>query len=295
MKVDKGSGSNPPPAQWSRCYQHQLDGQTLRMFEWARPSLPAPALAMVHGLEEGWDVWLDLCLRLSDRFNLFSLDLPWSGRRGYRWGHRRSPADWLHQILQAMPIPPEALVAHSFGANTVLEYLQQYEAHGLRAVVLVSPFYCPRYEDLDWALYERVAHNFRRVMEHGLRVRKGGRPVDPSMLSDMTEKVLDRVGPLGYLEFFSLYVRTPALELERLRLPVQIVSGEQDYASTPAGNAALARSLPNAQLEQIPACGHYCMLERPDRLAEAVRRFLTEQLVASEVYGYRGLRVSAGR
>jgi 3-oxoacyl-[acyl-carrier-protein] synthase II len=262
---------------WMRCAERTLDGQTLRVSQWRKSDSEAPATFMIHGLEEGSDIWLGLCQQLSDQSRLFGLDLPWQGHAGYRWGHVRPATEWLREGLALAPASPTVLIAHSFGANAVLEYLQHHEMPTLRAIVLVAPFYRAHYEDFDWTFFHQATEKFGQILEHGLRVRKGDKAIDPEVLSAMTQKVLDRVGPLGFMEFFSVFMRTPALRLDRIRVPVLVVGGVNDPGALP-GAAALAQSLPDGYFELIPECGHFCMLEQPGAFETLVRRFVSERL-----------------
>ena len=87
-------------------------------------------------------------------------------------------------------------------------------------------------------------------------------------------KVLEHVGPAGFMECFSHYVRTPTLDLARIAVPALVLAGEADPGASPSGNAALAAALPAARLELLPQCGHFCMIEHPDLVERAVRNFL---------------------
>ncbi len=264
---------------WTLCSERSLDGQMLQLYEKQDAALDAPALGLVHGMEEGWDVWLPAGCQLSDRFRTLCVDLPWHGRNGYQWGYERSAAEWLHEALQLMPTPPVALIAHSFGANTVLDYLQRYQIPTLRAAVLVSPLYKAQYEDLDWKLFHDAIDIFRSTMEQGLRVRQciSGRS-EPSLLPAMTDIVVRKVGPLGFMEFFNLLSRTPALQLDRVCVPVLVVAGVNDLAFTLMSDDSLVQALPEGSVELIPDCGHFCMLEKPDVFAQLARQFLAQQI-----------------
>jgi pimeloyl-ACP methyl ester carboxylesterase len=254
---------------------------------------------MLHGLEEDWDIWLDVCQLLSGRFRTFCLQLPWNGRNGHYWGQARPAAEWLRQALALAPASPAALVAHSLGANAVLEYLQHIDdtdrvngrapsnprklhnppkVPGLQAVVLVSPFYRSHYKEFDWALFNGSTDLFREIMKEGLQVRQGARKVEASVLEAMADKVHEFIGPLGFMEFLSLFVRTPGLKLERIQLPVLVVGGVRDPGSTPDGNAALAQALPQGRLELLAGCGHFSMLTHPQLVGQVLLHFLLERL-----------------
>lgn len=279
MRSEAARGEN-----WTICSERTLDGQTLQWYEKRDATVDAPALGFVHGMEENWDVWRDAAAQLSDCFRTFCMNLPWRGHDGYQWGHQRPAAEWLHEALQLMPTPPVALIAHSFGANALLDYLQRHQAPNLKAAILVSPFYKAQYEDLDWELFHDSLKAFREIMQRGLRIRQSinGRS-KPALLAAMTDKVMDKVGPLGFIEFFALFSRTPALQLDRVTVPTLVVAGADDFTLTLTTNVGLAAALPEGEIELIPDCGHFCMLEQPEITVKLLRRFLAQHIGQGEM------------
>ena len=142
---------------------------------------------------------------------------------------------------------------------------------GIRAVVLVSPFYRARAEEFDWDTISYYLNDFHLFLAGGIAARRRSRPLDPELLTGMSEKVRDRIGPYGWLRFFELFSRTPLLDLDALRVPCVVAGGEHDNASFPADCRALAAALPDARVEILPGCGHHLMLEAPERVAELIR------------------------
>jgi pimeloyl-ACP methyl ester carboxylesterase len=234
---------------------------------------------MVHGLQEGGDIWREVCNLLKSDFCTLCLDLPWSGQKGHSWGSVRSAKEWLHQGLISVPIGPQVLVAHSFGVNVVLDYLQHYEISNLCALILISPFYHAHSKDLSWTFFHRMLQNFREIMRLGIQMRLGReRKLDPIVLEAMGNKVIDYVGPLGFAETFSLVARTPFLRLQHILVPTLVIGGASDPASTPQSAEALAQGMPDGRLEIIPSCHHFCMLEQPETVSRLIQQFLTPVL-----------------
>lgn len=264
---------------WHCAAESICDGYTLRSFRWgAESGSELPTLVFVHGMEEGWDVWSEVCRRLDGKYHMYALDLPWHGRDGYRWTHIGRTAHWLQIGLALLTTPVHALVAHSLGANGFLELAQGASLPDLQATVLVSPFYRSSTDQFSWDTFFYYANDFPRLLKHGLETRMRARTLDADTLERMAEKVYERIGPLGWLEFFNQFVRTPELNLDRFSFPSLVIGGADDFASMPFGNVALARALPVGELAIFPDCGHFCMLEQPDRFTEAVDRFLVARL-----------------
>jgi pimeloyl-ACP methyl ester carboxylesterase len=261
---------------WRLHAERAVDGHPLRLYRESAAHPQAPAAVLIHGMEEGWDIWTGAVRQLRDAFRPFALDLPWNGRSGNRWGRVQSPAAWLHQGLDLLPAPPSVLIAHSFGATAALEYLERHTPP-VDAAVLVSPFYRAHDSELDWSAFTYYVDHFRRFLEHGLTVRMRPdlqSPAARATLTDMAEHVRRRIGPAGWMEFFALFSRTPSLRLDRLQFPVLVVGGGKDFAALPADCAELARALPAGHLELIPECGHFSMVEQPEAFQRLVGRFL---------------------
>ncbi len=115
-------------------------------------------------------------------------------------------------------------------------------------------------------------------MSHGLEVRIRSKAKDPEILSAMTNKVLERVGPLGFLEFYTAFTRTPSLRLDHIQVPVMILVGIDDFPAIRSGNPDLAAALPHGCFENLPNCGHFPMIENPEALANRASEFFTENL-----------------
>ena len=59
-----------------------------------------------------------------------------------------------------------------------------------------------------------------------------------------------------------------------MRAPTLLVWGDEDRLVPLAHGRRLARAIPGARLEIVPACGHMPFIERPDEFLRVVRPFL---------------------
>jgi pimeloyl-ACP methyl ester carboxylesterase len=67
--------------------------------------------------------------------------------------------------------------------------------------------------------------------------------------------------------------RTEALS--RVRVPALVICGAEDAITPVADSEAMARAIPGAALEVIPAAGHLSNLEQPAAFNAAIQRFLS--------------------
>lgn len=72
-------------------------------------------------------------------------------------------------------------------------------------------------------------------------------------------------------------------QVDRLRRPLYLLTGEYDYSCTPADTKAVADSLPDAELVIMEGLGHFPMSEDPDLFGTYLRPVLQRILTESRV------------
>lgn len=243
-------------------------------------------IGLVHGLGETPAVWQGLCPRLRARLPRGAVldrpELPWGAAGAPGWAVRRDVAGWIDA---AFPVAlPDVLVAHSMGANVVLEWLTGRCARPRggpdrpRALVLLAPFHRGSdTADVAWADLDGFRADFHALLVEGLALRAPG--ADAELVTLMAARVADRIGPHGWLRFLDTFLATPWLDLTAADLPCLVVAGERDRAARPEHAARLAAELPAGELAVLPGGGHFPMLDRTDQLADLLVDFLDTALV----------------
>jgi pimeloyl-ACP methyl ester carboxylesterase len=234
-----------------------------------------PTVGFVHGLGATAMVWQGLLDALPPGAGATVYGMPWDAANGSAWARSPEPRVWLARALRLTDRPPDVLVAHSFGANVVLDQLCAEGSDGYRGVVLVCPFYRSSPDGFDWTVISHYLNGFPDLLRAGILARPGGSP-DPELVDAMAERVRDRIGPYGWLRFFGLFSGTPMLDLRGVDLPCLVVGGARDTASYPADCRALAQDLPRARAEILPGCGHFPMIDDPARTAGLLAGFLSD-------------------
>ncbi|AXL91908.1 alpha/beta hydrolase [Streptomyces sp. CB09001] len=233
--------------------------------------MSALRVTLVHGLAGSTRLW-DACrAEAPEGVRTTAADVRWplDGTAGP--GLTGDPAGLVADVVRGTRA--EVVVAHSFAANALLEHLASPQASPLRAAVLVAPFYRPRRQDFDWDTISYYFNRFHLILEEGLHVSAGGR-LDPEVRHAMALRVRESIGPYGWMDFFGAYLRTPALPLHRVRLPVLVVAGSDDRAAPVSDARALAGALPAARLAEFPGCGHFPMAERARSFGRLLGDFL---------------------
>jgi pimeloyl-ACP methyl ester carboxylesterase len=231
---------------------------------------------LLHGLGGGAGTWDPLVDRMDDRFELWDVELPWSLGRDAQWALDADLARWVNAAVQGMRVvggaPPGLLLAHSFAANALLEATGLPDGPGTVPTVLINPFYRPDPADFEWGAISYYTDGFYRMLEEGLRLRAGARFSDAER-SAMALRLCELIGPYPWLRFFDTFLRTPLCELDALKAPVLLIGGGLDRGAKADGVRALAKRIPSARVEVLEDCGHFPMIEQPDRLAALIAGF----------------------
>ncbi|MFJ1869708.1 alpha/beta fold hydrolase [Streptomyces sp. NPDC088097] len=281
LLADRGTPRGGP---WRQAVDHEVDGEFLRI--WERPAHPpqgSPALprqvrtiALVHGFEESWGDWRVLAQHLPTDTRLFALDLPWRSGSRHLWADRGASTAWLERALELLPVRPDTVVAHSFGATTQLELLTRRTPSASVPTVLVAPVFRPHDQPVDARFFHEAINRFRGVLADGLRAQLGPRAekIPADIVEAMIGKVRERVEPHGFLQFYATLGRGPSLPLHRIEAPVLLVSGTHDPSAPPAAIDALMASIPDVSLHQDPGLSHFCQLEQPVQIAGHITTFI---------------------
>jgi len=90
--------------------------------------------------------------------------------------------------------------------------------------------------------------------------------------------MLVRTPAAGYIACCSLLAEADLSgRLDTIQAPALVLTGEADPATPPEQGRALAAALPDGRFELVPAAAHLPCIERPERVAALIRRFLQER------------------
>lgn len=239
-------------------------------------------LLLVHGLCSNAAVWDSFVAAADPRCELWVAELPWRGTGIAGW--TSLPVErWIDQAVARVPGGPDVVVAHSFGTNAVLSWLDGQDTSSagrilaggreLRGVVLVSPLYRAEPDDFDWDSIEYYLYNVDQILATGMRARPDGRRLAPELRMTIAAKVRDLIGPQGWIRFLDTYLRMPSVRTERLRLPFLVVGSESDTVASPADSRALGKVLPDASVHILPDGEHFPMVASCEVFADVANTF----------------------
>ena len=237
-------------------------------------------ILLVHGVGGSRGVWAGVIERLKSEFTCISYDLR---------GHGDSPKP-------DRPFELDDLVADLERLRARAGYERAHViGHSLGG--MVAPSYARRYPDrvMSVGLLSTVAGRSeeertrtRAVMD--AMAREGVGPAldilvrrwftdefiatHPEIVEHRKRQVRE-IDPKIYVNAFGIYADTEMLPwLHEVTAPALVLTGDQDLGCSPRHNKIMAARMPNARLVILENLRHSILLEAPDRVAQAILRFL---------------------
>lgn len=245
-----------------------------------------PALVCVHGLGGSTNTWTPL-MAAFERHRTVRIDLPGSGRsqRAYALNDGpltiRSLVDAVLRVCGALGIERAHFAGHSLG-TIVCQHLAAAEPQRVASLMLFGPLAAPP-EAARAALAQRAT----RARAEGMH------PIADALLATALSATTRNTLPLavamtresllaqdaeGYARSCEALAAAQAAPLDHLRLPVLLVTGDEDAVAPPQSVRALAERLRAAgsevTVEVLARCGHWTPFERAADCTRLAREFL---------------------
>ncbi|MFM0351767.1 alpha/beta fold hydrolase, partial [Paraburkholderia sp. RL17-347-BIC-D] len=152
------------------------------------------------------------------------------------------------------------LVGHSLG-TVIVQRLALEHPQMVRSIALIGPIQAAP-EAARTAIRDR-AEQARTAGLTGIAdatVRVGTSPETkrnhPELAAFVRELVM-RQDPETYAQTCEMIIGLEPAEIEKLRVPALVVTGDQDATSPPATAKAIADRIPGAKYVELPECGHW--------------------------------------
>jgi haloalkane dehalogenase len=250
----------------------------------------SPTLLLLHGLPTAKELFAPLVALLAPRYRCIAVDLPDYGesQRQVRTLTHVERAAWLDEVRAGLGLERFCLVAHDLGASVAVDYMAAHGEH-VERLVLMSP---PVYPDFQMPFIVRLVRTpglgpvllwlgkdllasgaIRRGMGHPERytpeLRRAiqgafdGPEGRASLLRDL------RWGTPG-----ATFARYPE-HLRGVRVPTLVLQGAKDPYIPRAHAERLVQDVAGARLVVIEDGSHFLPMDVPERVAEELKRFLS--------------------
>jgi pimeloyl-ACP methyl ester carboxylesterase len=255
-----------------------------------------PALILLHGFGASIFSWREVYFPLSADHRVLAYDRPafglterpteWSGESPYS---TQAQVNLLYDLMDAQGISQAVLVGNSAGGTVaMLAALDEARAAGrILALILVDPAVYTGGGTPSWIrpLFDtpqmrRVGPLLaRNISSAGLDILNTAfhdpSKITPDIVAGYTKPLKAENWDIGLWELTrSSRPSGLAERLEDFRLPILVITGDDDRIVPTAESIRLAGELPDAELVVIPACGHVPQEECPAEFLLAVEQFL---------------------
>jgi pimeloyl-ACP methyl ester carboxylesterase len=251
-----------------------------------------PPVVFLHGngalVEDA--VLSGLMDRLAENHRVIAIDRPgygYTGRPRDRVWTAAAQARLLRRVVQSLGVQKPVVVGHSWGAIVAMAWALAHEAD-LAGVVLMSGYYypTPRRDVLVFAppgipvigdimRYTITPPLARLIAPKLIRRIFAPRPVPRRFAENFPLELALRPWQLrASAEEVGFMIPWAAAHQKRyrdLRLPVTIITGDEDHIITGARQSMrLHRDIPHSDLIVLPGIGHMVHYFAPDEIAAAV-------------------------
>src|SRR5437016_10475193 len=181
------------------------------------------------------------------------------------------PVTLARELGLDRPVFMGSSIGGHLAADLALNYPDIFRAVvGLEAAAYTPGGY------LDVFYHPRISNDFKASVMFGLMS-----PTSPEPLRRETAWVYSQGAPpvlKGDLYYFSVDhdLRATARDIDTSRVAVYLLTGEYDWAATPAMSRELAEQIPGASYRTMEGLGHFPMSEDPERFLGYVRPVLAE-------------------
>jgi pimeloyl-ACP methyl ester carboxylesterase len=237
-------------------------------------------LVFIHGFPLSRGAWSRQVEAFKPRHRVIAPDLRGFGDSGTTAGivSMRRFAEDLHALLQHLDTGPVILAGHSMGGYVALAFAHAYPK-SLRGLLLVGTKAGTDSSEAAAArhkLAEQVRLEGPSVVVEAMAPKMlAAGHADAAMAAEVRGFMKDASteGIIGSL--LGMAERPDESDhLELIRVPTLVIAGADDAVIPPSESEAMAKAIPEAHLELIPAAGHLVAYEQPLAFNEAVRNWL---------------------
>jgi pimeloyl-ACP methyl ester carboxylesterase len=242
-----------------------------------------PPLVLVHGFPLDHQMWQAQIEGLADAYQVIAPDLRGFGGSDVTRGTVTMPqmADDLAGLLDVLQVrQPVTLAGLSMGGYVAWQFALRHRPRLARLILCDTRAQAdtPEAAAARLALAERVLAEGAAVVAQTL-LPKLFAPATytqkPELVAAMREVIL-RTHPEGIAAALRGMAQRPDVRplLGQIDVPALVLGGEEDAISPPDEMRQIARELPQGTWVPIPHAGHMAPCEQPDRVNQAIRRFL---------------------
>jgi pimeloyl-ACP methyl ester carboxylesterase len=236
-------------------------------------------LIMVHGLGGCSNVFQPQLKALAARFRVIRPDLPGSGRTPPNG--EASIAGFVEKLVRMARVlgaEKSHWIGHSMG-TIMCQHVATERPSMARSLALFGPLVAPP-EANRQALRGRAAQARSEGMAPiAEAIVEGATSADTKanqpVVAAFVRELLMRQPPEGYAQSCEALAAASPADIERIRVPTLLVTGDEDAIAPPANVRAMQARIGESRIMVFNRCGHWTTLERAAECSGALREFYT--------------------
>jgi len=237
----------------------------------------APVLFAIHGAGGGAWMWKDLRAELAEWADLVAIDLPGHGSStGNGSQSVESYREIVREAARGLGIKRPFAIGHSLGGAIVMDWAIS-RPEELSGIILISTGAKLKVHP---AVFESISKNFEAYISM-TKTMAFGPDVDKELV-ELSEKALSGVSAsVTAGDFRACNAFNVMDSVGGISLPTLILCGSEDKMTPPKYSEFLAKRIPGATLKIFSGAGHMLPIERPENVADFIRRFILQSTVDS--------------
>jgi pimeloyl-ACP methyl ester carboxylesterase len=229
-------------------------------------------VVLIHGAGGSHLYWPPEVRRLS-RFRIYALDLPGHGKSGsHGLQEITSYAEHILKWMGELGLHRAVLIGHSMGGAIALT-LAIYHSEHVLGLGLIST-------GARLRVNQEVLNNSANPQTYpsaiSLIISKSfSDSANPRMVSLAQKRLSETRQSVLHGDFIACNNFDVMESLTGINVPTLVICGQKDEMTPLRYSQFLCNSIPDAELNVIPDAGHMVMLERPQKVADSVKVFLS--------------------
>jgi pimeloyl-ACP methyl ester carboxylesterase len=232
-----------------------------------------PPVVLLHGAG-GTHLYWPFEIRRLAGYHVFALDLPGHGKsvgRGQQSiaGYAAAVIDWLDELHLHRAV----FFGHSMGSAVALTLALDYPDRVIGLGILAgAPRLRVAVDILENCASSTTFHNAVEMVVG----RSFSAQTPPRLVELAGERMLETRPSVLHGDMLACDLFDETERISTIQKPALVLCGEEDRMTPVRQSQFLAAALEKAQLVTIPGAGHMVMLEKPQKVADAIHAFLDE-------------------
>ena len=230
-------------------------------------------IVLLHGLMGGADNFGDMVDFISEKYNVFGLDLKLFKGRILKVSVK-ALSDYLFEFMNKIGLKSAVLIGNSMGGHIALIFAKEHPemvdgliltgSSGLFENSMGDSF--PRRGDKDYIRKktEEVFYNPKVATDE--------------LVDRVFEIANNRISVLKLLRYAKSAIRhNMANDIQNITIPTCLIWGTNDKVTPPHVAEEFNKLMPNSELHWIPLCGHAPMWENPEAFSKIILDWLEKK------------------